>query len=216
MMERFVWGGVLLLMSKLQDITLALAGILQASTLANELANTGQCSQHYFETSLDSIYKINSDSVSQIFSGAEGVKLGLIELQKFLAKDNANLNRDTLLYSSNLMLLERKLQKSKTILNLLSNKLVDLPEKVDSSSTHSPLVIANFANIYSDTIAKLSPRIMVNGKPEYLQQTDIIEQIRALLLAGIRAAVVWRQSGGNRWQLLLKRRTILAIIEQLV
>jgi high frequency lysogenization protein len=34
-------------------------------------------------------------------------------------------------------------------------------------------------------------------------------EIRALLLAGIRSARLWRQLGGHRWQLVISRRKLL-------
>ena len=37
----------------------------------------------------------------------------------------------------------------------------------------------------------------------------IAAKVRATLLAGIRSAVLWRQSGGNRWQLIFGRRKII-------
>ncbi len=47
---------------------------------------------------------------------------------------------------------------------------------------------------------------MVKGEEKFLSQTNNANKIRALLLSGIRSAVLWRQVGGNRWQLLLKRK----------
>ena len=43
----------------------------------------------------------------------------------------------------------------------------------------------------------------------HLQQTDTAAKIRALLLAGIRSARLWRQLGGHRWQLIFSRRKLL-------
>jgi high frequency lysogenization protein len=45
----------------------------------------------------------------------------------------------------------------------------------------------------------------VTGNPTYLQNTATADKVRALLLAGIRAAILWRQVGGQRWHLLFKR-----------
>jgi high frequency lysogenization protein len=70
-------------------------------------------------------------------------------------------------------------------------------------------VIARFAGLYSATISKLEPRIIVRGNPLYLQNEENQERIRALLLAGIRAAILWRQCGGRRMQILLGRRKLL-------
>ena len=51
-----------------------------------------------------------------------------------------------------------------------------------------------------------APRIVVEGNPQFLRQDAQVAQIRALLLAAIRAAVLWRQLGGSHWRLLFRRR----------
>jgi high frequency lysogenization protein len=52
----------------------------------------------------------------------------------------------------------------------------------------------------------MKPRIMVSGDAVYLQNSDNVNRIRALLLSGIRAAMLWRQIGGRRRQLLFSRQ----------
>ena len=42
-----------------------------------------------------------------------------------------------------------------------------------------------------------------------LRDTDNQERIRALLLAGIRAVILWRQVGGRRRYLIFRRKEIL-------
>ncbi len=49
---------------------------------------------------------------------------------------------------------------------------------------------------------------MIAGEPLHLQNPDNAARIRVALLAGIRAAVLWRQAGGRKWQLLLRRRAL--------
>ncbi|MCW9047867.1 MAG: DUF489 family protein, partial [Gammaproteobacteria bacterium] len=39
-----------------------------------------------------------------------------------------------------------------------------------------------------------------------LSQTNNANKVRALLFAAVRSAVLWRQCGGSRWQLLLSRK----------
>ena len=68
------------------------------------------------------------------------------------------------------------------------------------------LVVARLAKIYADTISTLQPRILVEGNPQFLRQETQAAQIRALLLAAIRAAVLWQQLGGSQWRLLFRRR----------
>ena len=43
----------------------------------------------------------------------------------------------------------------------------------------------------------------------YLQQSANAAKIRTLLFAGVRAARLWRQLGGSRWQLVFGRRKLL-------
>ncbi|MGB5652079.1 MAG: DUF489 family protein, partial [Sedimenticolaceae bacterium] len=54
------------------------------------------------------------------------------------------------------------------------------------------------------------------GEPLHLQNPDNATRIRVALLAGIRAAVLWRQAGGKKWHLLLHRRAIASRARELV
>ena len=67
-------------------------------------------------------------------------------------------------------------------------------------------LIGHLDRLYQDNISPLQPRIMVRGEPSFLRDAAIAARIRALLLAGIRAAVLWRQLDGSRWRLLVARR----------
>ena len=59
-------------------------------------------------------------------------------------------------------------------------------------------------------------QIMVRGEPLYLQNSELAGQIRAMLLTGIRAAVLWRQCGGTKWSLLFGRRNYVNECEALM
>ena len=48
----------------------------------------------------------------------------------------------------------------------------------------------------------------------FLNQSYTMNKIRALLLAGIRSAVLWRQLGGHRWQLFLMRHSMIESSKQ--
>ena len=68
--------------------------------------------------------------------------------------------------------------------------------------------------LYADTISQLRPRVMVQGNPHYLAQPDVVAEIRALLLAAVRSAMLWRQLGGNYWDFLFFRARLLAAVER--
>jgi len=48
-----------------------------------------------------------------------------------------------------------------------------------------------------------------------LQQPAVAQEIRSLLLAGVRFAWLWLQLGGRRWQLILQRRPVLSALDSL-
>jgi len=77
-------------------------------------------------------------------------------------------------------------------------------------------VISKLAELYTETVSTLQPRIMVKGEPVWLQQDAIVEKIRSLLLAGLRAAVLWNQVGGGRLQFLFRRKHYAALADELV
>jgi len=61
---------------------------------------------------------------------------------------------------------------------------------------------------YQQTLSQLKPRVMVSGEQRYLSEQRNSDRIRALLLAGVRSALLWRQAGGVRWKLLFVRSSL--------
>jgi high frequency lysogenization protein len=59
-------------------------------------------------------------------------------------------------------------------------------------------------------------RIQVKGEQKFLENPENINKVRALLLAGVRSAVLWRQKGGSRLQLLFSRAKTLQTTTRLL
>ena len=74
-------------------------------------------------------------------------------------------------------------------------------------------MLASISGMYQDTLSKLSFRIQVHGDSRFLQQPQVANQVRAILMSGIRAAMLWRQLGGKRWHLIFKRKALLNALE---
>jgi high frequency lysogenization protein len=203
---------------KNKNQVLALAGILQTADLVNELAAHGNCNQFAFETSIKSIYALEAADLKEIYGyKIEGLTLGLATLEKLLTEEKTMLKKMTLRYFFSLLHLERKFIKDKA----LTEKLRFLIEKIIQQSNFSEdpfgaSVLADLADAYTSTLANFNFRIMLHGNQHYLSQLDNLNKIRALLLAGIRSTVLWRQLGGNRWQLLFQRRNILKTVRELL
>jgi high frequency lysogenization protein len=96
--------------------------------------------------------------------------------------------------------------RDENLSELLLNGLrgIDSDRASFNMSRHS--VIHKIDGLYQNCISGLSPRIIVRGVQSYLRNDDNAAKIRVLLLAGIRAAVLWQQLGGNRWSLFWSRK----------
>jgi high frequency lysogenization protein len=102
------------------------------------------------------------------------------------------------------------------MMDVIGSRLDKSRQQAEHFSKNHENVIAGLAEIYSDTISTFSFRIQVLGEYRHLQQTRIANQIRTLLFAGIRSAVLWRQLDGRRLKIILHRNKIARIAEQLL
>jgi len=112
------------------------------------------------------------------------------------------------------MQLERALSAKQSSLNELGRRIDDVKRRLDHFAITDDTVVAALADIYSSVLSPLGHRIQVYGKPELLKQQLTQNNIRALLLAGLRSAVLWRQMGGKRRHFFFAKRKILAIAKQ--
>ncbi|MEY8198671.1 MAG: high frequency lysogenization protein HflD, partial [Colwellia sp.] len=119
-------------------------------------------------------------------------------------------------YIISLINLERKLAKQPKQLAKLGSRIEESKRQLEHFDITSETLVASFASIYSDIISPLGTRIQVTGEPEILKQPLNQYKIRALLLAGIRAAVLWRQVGGKRRNILFGRSKLIATAKQLL
>lgn len=201
---------------KLRNVTLALAGVFQAASLVRDIARTGQMNETAFNASINTIYKMDADSVTSIFGGAGNVKAGLQELAHLLGHDRSQTDPYIGRYTVSLLHLERKLSKNSDMLAQLKRRINYAISQANYFSATHPTVIASLADIYLTTLGTLPFRIQVIGQARFLNQNDVVNKVRALLLAGIRAAVLWRQVGGTKWQLLFQRNKLVAMAKRIL
>ena len=198
-----------------QRQTLALAGVFQAAHLVHELATRGMVDQHTFETSISSILVTDPDTTADIYSGDfSNLRTGANTLRKVLQKDDS-VDASVLRYAMGILVLNTKAAKSPAMLTAIGQRLDAVKlQAMHFNNTHEN-VLAALASIYQDTLSTFSFRIQVQGNPTILQQSGNADKIRALLLAGIRSAMLWSQSGGKRWKLLFSRKKILQDLDSL-
>ena len=199
-------------MNKSQQQTLALAAILQTTTLVQQLASTGTCNVANNQSSLRSLIT-NSDDVENIFTSAKELETGINAIKTIFNKRSKHTN-NIVLYSLILINLEKKLTKNKVFVKQITNEINTIKKQQFFAIDHVNSV-ARLAHLYRSTIGNLKPRIMVSGKQIYLTNEHIINHIRGLLLSGIRAVSLWKLQGGKIWHLFLNKRKILKFINSI-
>lgn len=201
---------------KLFKRTIALAGVFQAAGLIQELTSEGTLPEEPFEASINSLYEQNPSSVLDVYGGETGIRYGL-ELMSFVFSSQSKKNYQQLSrYVVSIFHLAAKLSKSPELLKKLDQRIKLAKNQAEYFNKMHPNVIGSFAQAYLETAGTYSFRIQVVGKRQYMQRQDTMDKVRALLLAGVRAAILWRQVGGNNWHLLFSRKSMVKTAQELL
>lgn len=192
-----------------QDKAIALIGIYQASQCVYELATTGKTDPLAYETCVNALFCDNPETTLSVYGNEvnniqKGTESLLAQMQA--ANTMQTRNMELTKYVLTLIILERKLFEQKQPLEKISRVLESAKNNRSQFGDFHENVIATIARAYSENVSVINPRIMVNGHHEYLQNPKIANKIRALLLSGIRSALLWRQVGGSRWGLIWHRK----------
>lgn len=197
------------------DRVIALAGVFQAARLARDIARGGSCDAEAFTASRETLFDFEPASVESVFGGQKGAACGLRALLGQLERPDQR-DLEVSRYVVSLLHLADRLMRSKHNMQRLREELSALARRRGHFDLGDGVQHEQLSQIYQDQISILGPRIMVRGEPLHLQNPDNAARIRVALLAGIRAAVLWRQAGGRKWQLLLRRRATAATARELI
>ena len=202
-------------MTRLEDQVLALAGVAQAARLVDQVSRTGSYPEEFLAPMINSLFVFEPEDVADVYGGISGVKLGLHNLAAMLASRESPDGREMVRYVYGLLLLERRFSANPEMASVVRSRLEHARVRSEYFATHVNEVCHSLSAIYQDTISTFKYRIRVTGSMQQLQNPRNADMIRALLLAGIRSAVLWRQLGGRRWRILTQRRKLLDIAQQL-
>lgn len=199
-------------------ITLALVGICQSTRLVQQLAHSGQCNEKYLEVTLQSLLDLHPPSVRMVYGDRlDNLKMGLETLIGVLNTSSRDaLGIELTRYILGLMVLERRLNRNVNATDKLTKRISALDQQLSHFELLSEPIISAIASMYIEIISPLGPRIQVTGTRAILQNGLIQAKVRAVLLAGIRSAVLWQQVGGGRLQLMFNRRRLLAEARQIL
>ena len=197
-------------MTQAQEQLTALGAVFQAAVLVDRIAKTGQIAEGDLRCMLGSLMVIDPKDTLDVFGGNDlYLRDGYRALASALERDPNSLQREPLRYALSMLGLERQLGKREDMLAVIGKRLPQIQNQVEHFGLVHENVIAASGALYQDTLSTLRQRIQVQGDMRHLQQPSNASKIRALLLAGIRCARLWRQLGGHRWQLVISRRKLL-------
>lgn len=202
-------------LTPLEQQTIALAWVAQAARLVDQISRTGSYPMEFLESSIHSLFEFDPGSIEEVYGGRAGVKLGLHNLSSLLASRQSQENREIVRYVFSLLYLERRFATDKEMMAVVRSRLEHASFRAEHFANHVNDLCHSVSGIYQDTLSQLKFRIKVSGSAQHLQNQQNADIIRALLLAGIRSAFLWRQLGGRRWKLLIQRKRLLQASQNL-
>lgn len=200
----------------MKERTLALAGVFQATELVRQAAHHGTWSGYAASSCLHSLFQLEAESTAQIYGGVAKMRLGVETILAVLQGDSEH--SDSLRYAVGLLQIEKKFRRSGNLQEEVGRQLHAISGEGLNLEQHEreDLQAHDISGLYSNTISRLSPRILVNGKPQYLKNDRTVDWVRTLLMAGLRSATLWKQLGGGRFELMFGRKKIIREAESLL
>ena len=202
--------------TQLNNQAIALAGLFQAVKLVQQVAGGEQRDDAALQACLTGVLETDPETAERVFGDLHGLRTGLETLIAQLGSGSAGRNVDITRHAVTVLHLERKLSRNRDMLDQVGACIRRARDQVSFFDLTHTSVIASLADCYRQSVSTLRPRIMISGDPVILENPGNQNLIRALLLAAIRAAVLWRQCGGGRLALVLRRRALVAAAGRLL
>lgn len=204
-------------MNSIEEQTITMAAVCQVAALVQKIARSGENIDADLKVMLESIVITSPENTLDAYGNdSANLKTGLNALVEQLGNQTKQKDPELTRYVVSLLGLERRLANKRGQLSLLGERIEQCQRQLAHYEINSDTLVASLASIYSDLLSPLGTPIQVAGEPERLKQTGNQHKIRALLLAGIRSSVLWRQVGGKRRNILFGRSKMVACAQQLL
>ncbi|ALN57649.1 hypothetical protein GLE_2300 [Lysobacter enzymogenes] len=198
-------------MAELSERVLALAGLAQALAQVRRIADTGQANASVLETALESVFRIDASSPTAVYGSVAQLRPGLVLVQDYFTSRSHDEHLPRLALA--VLQLERRFVQDAAMADQVLGGIRAQADQAQRLGSSHPDVIAALGTLYADTLSHLRPRVLVQGNPHYLGQPGVVAEVRAVLLAAVRSAVLWRQLGGSYWDFLLRKRAMVDATE---
>ncbi|MEC9206101.1 MAG: DUF489 family protein [Pseudomonadota bacterium] len=201
-------------MKNLENQTISLAAIYQSCYIIKEISWHGNFKKDELEILIDSIFITNPSSIYDVYNNVEKLKTGMKLLKEQLA--GFDINREIKGYFSSLLNLSKALEKNVVMTTKIQDELLQLKNLFfDKQITFDEKSI-RIASLYSNTLSKIEPRIIITGNNKYLKDTMFASKIRTSLFAGLRSIFLWKQYGGSRIKIFFYKSKIINEIDRLL
>jgi high frequency lysogenization protein len=179
---------------------LALAGTIEACVGVQSLALSGQIDVDTLQCLVRSIKMIEAPDVVSVFGDRSGLARGLGLMVGGIGQATDAKAIDVYRYMNTLISLKKSLFAN----SVAQQKVIDRLDWI--KTLDEPELFASCAELYLEAVSPLKPRVYVQGEQRFLEQEEVSNKIRTMLLAGIRCVVLWEQLGGGRFEMLLRRK----------
>lgn len=199
----------------MKDRVLALAGLLQSLKIVRQIATTGQAETEPLAVVVESLFRIDADTADAVYGGANRLWPGLRGLVEQLEGGNAR-DPALLALARGVLQVERSFMRTPKAQQAVFDGLNDIGRQREHFGPTHPTVLGRLGELYAASVSPLRPRVLVQGNPAYLGEPTVVAEIRAVLLAALRSAVLWRQVGGSYWDFFLRRRPMIQTARSLL
>ena len=200
--------------------TLALAALFQSAAQIQRVAREGQVDEASIAPLMRALVITNPNKIQDIYD-PKRLTPGLNQLLTSLYPKEAAMpkNSEIIKLAFSTMSLEASIEKQDLIfdkleieVDFLRKEVLELHPDYENANDQVLLdyeVIQKYSRIYSNLISPNFPKLIIYGEEAFLRRTEFQEMIRALLLSGIRACLLWQQVGGKRYTLMVRYRDII-------
>lgn len=190
----------------LRGQTIALAGVMQSAILVDRFAKLHEYSAEDAKGLVNSIFVTDPQDLTEVYDGLEHLALGFTALSS-----SDRISKEVMVYFNGMLVLQKRLRNAPEYLNIMGSGI----ENIHGRLVHFPMMHDNIqmalADLYTQTISKLTPRIYVKGTDQsFLSSERNASLIRTLLLAGVRSGILWHQCGGTTFKRIFHYQKISA------
>jgi high frequency lysogenization protein len=161
-----------------------------------------------FDTFVTPLFERNPNAAAALFPDPARLRNAVLDASSLLRGEHPRQNA-LMRYLLGVMDLATRLQRNGHLADDLGKRL----DLIGAGAADGR--VDELGKLYEDTIGTLGRRIQVVGDPATLKSPATAARIRTLLLAAIRFAILWKQLGGRRWHLVLRRQPLLVALSNL-